>query len=80
MRYYVAADIHGFFTPFHNALEEAGYFNACYREACEMTAYLCKMFGIDPKGTIDYKGLKVPTIIDHIGSHNMGLGSNHGDV
>ena len=26
MRYYVAADIHGFFTPFHNALKEAGYF------------------------------------------------------
>lgn len=26
MRYYVTADIHGFFTPFHNALEEAGYF------------------------------------------------------
>ncbi len=26
MRYYVAADIHGFFTPFYSALEEAGYF------------------------------------------------------
>ena len=26
MRYYVAADIHGFFTPFHNALEAAGYY------------------------------------------------------
>ena len=45
-----------------------------------MTAYLCKMFGIDPKGTISYNGLKVPTIIDHTGSHSMGLGSNHGDV
>ena len=25
MRYYVAADIHGFFTPFRTALEAAGY-------------------------------------------------------
>ena len=26
MRYYVAADVHGFYTQFHTALEEAGYF------------------------------------------------------
>lgn len=73
-------DTHIQFEICEDALTDASYFNACYREACEMTAYLCKMFGIDPKGTIDYKGLKVPTIIDHIGSHKMGLGSNHGDV
>ena len=63
-----------------DALSDASYFNACYQEACEMTAYLCKMFGIDPKGTISYNGLKVPTIIDHTGSHALGLGSNHGDI
>lgn len=73
-------DTHIQFEICEDALTDASYFNACYREACEMTAYLCKMFGIDPEGTIDYNGLKVPTIIDHIGSHNMGLGSNHGDV
>lgn len=73
-------DTHIQFEICEDALTDASYFNACYQEACEMTAYLCKMFGIDPQGTIDYKGLKVPTIIDHIGSHNMGLGSNHGDV
>lgn len=63
-----------------DALTDARYFDAVYKEACEMTAYLCKMFGIDPKGTISYNGLKVPTIIDHAGSHALGLGSNHGDV
>ncbi len=26
MRYYVTADVHGFYTKFHNALEEAGWF------------------------------------------------------
>ena len=45
-----------------------------------MTAYLCKMFNIDPKGTTVCNGVTVPTIIDHTGSHALGLGSNHGDV
>ena len=26
MRYYIAADVHGFFTQFHTALEDAGYY------------------------------------------------------
>lgn len=73
-------DTHIQFEICEDALTDAAYFNACYQEACEMTAYLCKMFGIDPKGTISYNGLQVPTIIDHTGSHALGLGSNHGDV
>ena len=73
-------DTHIQFEICEDGLGDKSYWEAVYKEACEMTAYLCKMFGIDPKGTIDYKGLKVPTIIDHIGSHNLGLGSNHGDV
>ena len=27
MKYYITADIHGFYTEFHKALDEAGYFN-----------------------------------------------------
>ena len=73
-------DIYCQFEICEDALTDASYFNACYKEACEMTAYLCKMFNIDPKGTIDYKGMKVPTIIDHAGSYALGIGSNHGDV
>ena len=73
-------DTHIQFEICEDALTDKSYWEACYKEACEMTAYLCKMFGIDPKGTISYNGLKVPTIIDHTGSHSMGLGSNHGDV
>ena len=73
-------DTHIQFEICEDALTDASYFNACYQEACEMTAYLCKMFGIDPKGTVSYNGLQVPTIIDHTGSHALGLGSNHGDV
>ena len=63
-----------------DGLADQNYWNAVYKEACEMTAYLCKMFNIDPKGTTVCNGVTVPTIIDHTGSHALGLGSNHGDV
>lgn len=51
-----------------------------YQESVELTAYLCKMFNIDPHGYVDFKGVKVPTIIDHATSHALGLGNNHGDI
>jgi hypothetical protein len=73
-------DTHIQFEICEDGLSNRSYWESVYKEACEMTAYLCKMFGIDPKGTIDYKGQKVPTIIDHTGSHSLGLGSNHGDI
>jgi len=61
-------------------LNDADYFAAVYREACEITAYLCRMFNIDPKGEVEYEVFKVPTILCHADSHKLGLGSNHGDV
>ena len=73
-------DTHIQFEICEDGLNDKSYWEACYKEACEMTAYLCKMFGIDPKGTISYNGISVPTIIDHTGSHSLGLGSNHGDI
>ena len=63
-----------------DALTDKAYFDACYKEACEMTAYLCKLYGIDPKGKTVCDGVSVPTIIDHTGSHSLGLGSGHADV
>ena len=63
-----------------DGLNDADYFAKVYKEACELTAYLCKMFGIDPKGNVKYNGVTVPTILCHADSHKLGLGSNHGDV
>lgn len=63
-----------------DGLTDKTYFNKVYTEACEITAYLCKMFNIDPKGTVTHNGVKVPTILCHADSHKLGLGSNHGDV
>lgn len=61
-------------------LNNADYFNKVYEEACQITAYLCKMYNINPLGTTTLNGIKVPTILCHADSHKLGLGSNHGDV
>ena len=63
-----------------DGLNDKSYWDAVYKEALEMTAYLCRMFNIDPKGTISVNGVTCPTIIDHTGSNSLGLGSNHGDI
>ena len=63
-----------------DGLNDREYFEKVYKEACELTAYLCKMFGIDPRGSVSYKGVTVPMILCHADSYKLGLGSNHGDV
>jgi hypothetical protein len=63
-----------------DGLTDKTYFNAVYKEACELTAYYCKMYGLDPKGTVQYNGVTVPVILDHKTSCSLKLGGNHGDV
>ena len=63
-----------------DGLTDKDYFDKVYKEACELTAYLCKMFNLDPNGTVDMNGVKVPVILCHADSCQLGLGSNHGDV
>ena len=63
-----------------DGLNDKVYFDKAYKEACELTAYLCRMYGIDPKGSVKYNGVTVPTILCHADSYKLGLGSNHGDV
>ena len=63
-----------------DGLNDKAYFDKVYKEACEITAYLCDMFNIDPKGTVVHNGVTVPTILCHYDSHKLGLGSNHGDI
>ena len=63
-----------------DGLTDKNYFDKVYKEACEITAYLCKMYNIDPKGTVTVNGVKVPTILCHADSYDYKMGSNHGDV
>ena len=59
---------------------DAAYLEAVYREACEITAYLCQMFNIDPHGTVNLNGVTVPTILCHQDSARLELGSDHSDI
>ena len=61
-------------------LTSAEYFEQAYREAVELTAYLCALYGLDPQGYTNLNGMSVPVILDHRTSHILGLGTNHGDV
>lgn len=68
------------FEVCEDSLTNSDYFNKIYKEACELTAYLCDVYGIDPCGTVKHNGVTVPTILCHADSYKLGLGSNHGDI
>lgn len=61
-------------------LSDSDYFAKVYKEACELTAYLCKTYNINPNGSVNVNGVTVPTILCHQDSYQLGLGSNHADV
>ena len=63
-----------------DSLKDKNYFNQVYQEGIKLTAYLCKLYNINPLGTVDYNGVKVPTILCHQDSYQLGLGSNHSDI
>ena len=63
-----------------DGLNDANYFNLVYKEACELTAYLCKLYNLNPKGYTTCGGVNTPVILCHADSYKLGLGSNHGDV
>lgn len=62
-------------------LKDKEYFNKVYNEAVELTAYLCKLYSLDPNGVVkSAHGVSIPVITCHADSHKLGFGSNHGDV
>ena len=63
-----------------DGLTDSVYAQAAYEEACELTAYLCTMYHLDPYGMVKFKNTDVSVIIDHKESCRLGLGNNHGDV
>lgn len=63
-----------------DGLTDANYLNQVYNEAVELTAYLCKLYNINPHGTVNVNGVQVPTLTCHADAHSLGVGSNHGDI
>lgn len=75
-----ANNTHIQFEMCEDALTDSVYFKKCYNEGIELTAYLCKLYGIDPKSYIWIGGRKVPTILCHYDAYNLGVGTGHYDV
>ena len=64
-----------------DSLSDASYFKKVYQEACELTAYLCTLYNLNPYGTTTCdRANNVPIILCHQDSYQLGLGSNHGDI
>ena len=55
-----------------DGLNDRSYFDKVYKEAVELTAYLCKLYNLDPNGK--------NVIICHQDGYKLGIASNHGDV
>ena len=67
-----ANNTHISFEICEDGLTDASYFQAVYREAVELTAYLCKEYGRDP--------LADGVVICHSEGYKRGIASNHADV
>ncbi len=63
-----------------DSTNNATYAKQVVEEAAQLTAYLCKKFNLNPKGTTKYNGINVPVILCHQDSYRLGLGSDHADV
>ena len=64
-----ANDTHISFEICEDGLNDKTYFNAVYKEAAELCAYLCKQYGLTEKD-----------VICHSEGYQLGIASNHGDV
>lgn len=67
-----ANDTHIGFEICEDGLADAGYFAAVYREAAELAAHLCGLYGLDP--------LADGVLICHSEGYRRGIASNHADV
>ena len=67
-----ANDTHISFEICEDGLEDAGYFQSVYQQAVELTAMLCREYGLDP--------LADGVVICHSEGHQRGIASNHADV
>ena len=65
-------DTHISFEICEDGLSDPEYFRAVYREAVELTVYLCQQYVLDP--------LADGVVICHQEGYRRGLASNHGDV
>ena len=64
-----ANNTHIGFEICEDGLSDASYFSAVYKEAVELSVYLCRQYGLTERD-----------IICHSEGYKLGIASNHGDV
>lgn len=67
-----ANDTHISFEICEDGLQDAGYFEAVYQASVELTADLCKQYGLDPQAD--------GVVLCHSEGNARGVASNHADV
>ena len=65
-------DTHISFEICEDGLDDLGYFGDVYQEAVELTAYLCKLYHLDPQAP--------GVVLCHSEGYKRGIASNHADV
>jgi len=55
-----------------DGLDDPVYFQAVYQESCQLIAWLCRHYHLDP--------LQKGVVLCHAEGHEQGIASNHGDV
>lgn len=65
-------DTHIAFEICEDSLTDKGYFQATYQAAVELTAYLCKLYHLDPQAD--------GVVLCHSEGYARGIASNHADV
>ena len=65
-------DTHISFEICEDSLTDEGYFQTTYQAAVELTAYLCKLYHLDPQAD--------GVVLCHSEGYQRGIASNHADV
>lgn len=66
-----ANNTHIGFEICEDGLNDSVYFNKVYQQAVELTAYLCKMYNLNP--------LASGVVVGHFEGYQLGIASNHSD-
>ena len=61
-------------------LKDKAYAEKVFEEGCQLTAYICRMFRLDPDGKVLMDGVSVPVITCHNDAAKLGLASDHADI
>ena len=67
-----ANNTHISFEICEDGLDDGAYFAQVYQEAVELTAYLCRLYGLDPRDP--------QVVLCHSEGCRLGMASNHADV